>query len=618
MPNSSRPALSVVVPVYNVAGYLAECIDSIRSQHVDGVEIVAVDDGSTDESPAILADLATREPGLRIVTQDNQGLGAARNTGIDHASGEFLWFVDSDDRLAPGAITMMLATIRTTGSDLVTGNVVRLIGDQQSPTRFLAETFERTRPRTNIRRFPLLINDRVAWNKVYRRSFWDQHNFRFPTGVHYEDQYVTLPAHYLAHHVDVRREPVYLWRVRDESDAASITQQRTDPRSMQDRVQAVAYVSRFLAERGRRRDKLRYDESAVTHDLRYFLDVFDTADQTYRDAFVAAVTGYLGQVDERAFSRLPAIRRLQWDLVRTGDTERAAELVRFEHHDLANASATRSGRRWHANYPGRGEPGLPENRYVVRRELRLTSTVNSLEIDATTIRVRGHAAIDLVGDVARGLRMLAVPQGRARPLPVAVSSTGDGSYVAEIPLTRIARTSRGQAREWRLVLLARDRGLRRVAAWHEQSAATRAAERIVAAAGGNVEARLTITGRGRLTVTTSNPVEVQRATVDGDVLELAGQTRDRLAATQVTVAGLPATDPLPVHVEPAGSGSAFLARIPLVPLVSTTTAQRCVEVIGTGGRRGLGYQGSDLTVTVGGITLRIGRDDNGYLAVSPT
>jgi len=174
-PRRSRPTLSVVVPVYNVAGYLQECIESIQLQSVDDVEIVAVDDGSTDDSSAILAELAARDGRLRVVTQANQGLGAARNAGVDHATGEFLWFVDSDDRLVPGAIATMLATITTTGSDLATGNVSRLIGDEQSPTRFVAETFARTRLRTHIRRFPLLINDRVAWNKVYRRSFWDHH-----------------------------------------------------------------------------------------------------------------------------------------------------------------------------------------------------------------------------------------------------------------------------------------------------------------------------------------------------------------------------------------------------------------------------------------------------------
>jgi glycosyltransferase involved in cell wall biosynthesis len=615
-PAPPRPSLSLVVPVYNVAGFVAECIESIQTQQVDDLEIVAVDDGSTDDSAAILADLANHDARLRIVTQDNQGLGAARNAGVDHATGEFLWFVDSDDRLAPGAIATMLATITKTGSDLVTGNVSRLIGETQSPTRFVAETFARTRLRTHIHRFPLLINDRVAWNKVYRRSFWDHHAFRFPSRVHYEDQYVTLPAHYLARQVDVRREPVYLWRVRDESDVASITQQRSDPQSMADRVAAVAYVSQFLADRGRRRDKLRYDESAVTHDLRYFLDVFDSADPAYRDAFLTATNRYLATVDNQAFARLPALRRLQWELVRRGDADRVAELVRFEREDLAGARARRSGRRWYAEYPGRSDPALElsSDRFVVDRELRLTSIVNSLEVDARSVRIRGRAAIDQVGDVERWARFVAIPQGRGRPLIFRATITAGGEYAAELPLTRVLPALKGgHHREWRLVLLASDHGLRRVAAWHELGAAERTAARVVASHRGGSEIRLALTGRGRLTLAASaHPITVRDLSVDSEVLEITATASTPLAATRLVITGSSELASLPVHVEPLGAGATYLARLPLRPLVAS--GGRIGLVVG-GDFRGLAYDGDEVTTKVDEHVLQVGSDSDGYLAV---
>lgn len=94
---AGEPTLSLVMPVYNVAEFLPRCLDSLAAQTRPADEIIAVDDGSTDACPAILAEYAQRLPSLRTVRQENGGLSAARNTGIEHARGKWLAFVDSDD-----------------------------------------------------------------------------------------------------------------------------------------------------------------------------------------------------------------------------------------------------------------------------------------------------------------------------------------------------------------------------------------------------------------------------------------------------------------------------------------------------------------------------------------
>lgn len=98
---TTRPLLSLVMPIYNVEAYLPACLDSIVAQTRQPDEIIAVDDGSTDNCPAILASYADRLPQMRVIRQVNGGLSDARNTGLNHASGEWLVFLDSDDRLAP-------------------------------------------------------------------------------------------------------------------------------------------------------------------------------------------------------------------------------------------------------------------------------------------------------------------------------------------------------------------------------------------------------------------------------------------------------------------------------------------------------------------------------------
>ena len=212
-----------------------------------------VDDGSTDGSAAIAREFAARDERFKLLTQPNGGLSKARNTGIDAASGEYLAFLDSDDVLPPNAYELLLAALAESGSDFASGNVHRLTSwGATSQSKFLEEAFARTQLKTHVTRFRPLLADRTAWNKLFRRSFWDEHRFRFPEGVVHEDIPVTLPAHFKARSVDVVADPVYLYRIREDGEL-SITQRRLEPRVLLDRLAAVEQVDEYLAEHGPRR-----------------------------------------------------------------------------------------------------------------------------------------------------------------------------------------------------------------------------------------------------------------------------------------------------------------------------------------------------------------------------
>src|SRR5919199_767079 len=154
------PRISVVVPVYNVEPYLATCLDSLVAQTVDDFEVVMVEDGSTDNSPAIAAEYAERDARFRVLAQPNGGLGKARNTGSDAATGEFLSFVDSDDLLTPNALALLLGALDQTGSDFATGNVQRLTPGGIRPVHFLVDAFDKTRLQTHISKHRALVAHR--------------------------------------------------------------------------------------------------------------------------------------------------------------------------------------------------------------------------------------------------------------------------------------------------------------------------------------------------------------------------------------------------------------------------------------------------------------------------
>ncbi|MGW6916402.1 glycosyltransferase family 2 protein [Kitasatospora sp. NPDC054939] len=314
------PRLSVVVPVYNVESYLVECLDSIAAQTFEDFECVMVDDGSTDGSAALAEAYAAKDSRFRLVKQHNQGLGAARNTGYRHIdpAAEYLAFVDSDDTLPPGAYELMVGTLDGTGSDFCTGKALRLRLAGYFPSGAHTKPFTETRLKTHISEVPSLVTDRTAWNKVYRRSFFDEVGVLYPEGILYEDAPVSVPHHYIAKSVDVLADPIYHWRMRETAGDLSITQVKTDPKVVVDRVRSMELVREWLQGRPEPefRDHLRsYDHNCLVEEIpMYFWSVPD-GDRAYRAAFQQHVSRLLEAIGrDRVDALSNSLLRLKYQL----------------------------------------------------------------------------------------------------------------------------------------------------------------------------------------------------------------------------------------------------------------------------------------------------------------
>jgi CDP-glycerol glycerophosphotransferase len=309
------PRVSVVVPIFNVEQWLGECLESIRTQTFGDLEVIMVDDGSPDGSAAIAERFAARDARFRLISRPNGGLSAARNTGIDAATGEYLSFVDSDDVLARDALERLVGALEKTGSDFATGNVERITPEGIRQAYFLSRAFTRTRLKTHVTQHPGLLADRPAWNKLWRRSFWDEQGLRFPEGRVNEDIPVVIPAHFAARSVDVIADTVYYWRTR-EAGEPSITQRTLEPAFLHDRMAAISEVIAYLDQHATPLDRSRYEETVLMYDLRYILDVLDQADEEYQGLFIDRVNAVLDDADPRILGRLPAGERAKWQLVR--------------------------------------------------------------------------------------------------------------------------------------------------------------------------------------------------------------------------------------------------------------------------------------------------------------
>lgn len=115
--------LSIIVPAYNVENYIRECLDSILNQSIDNYEIIIVNDGSTDKTQDICEEYSNEYSFIKLINQENKGLGAARNTGLQHVSGKYIAFVDSDDMVKENMFTQMLDLAIKKDLDLVVCDV---------------------------------------------------------------------------------------------------------------------------------------------------------------------------------------------------------------------------------------------------------------------------------------------------------------------------------------------------------------------------------------------------------------------------------------------------------------------------------------------------------------
>ncbi|GGU24067.1 bifunctional glycosyltransferase/CDP-glycerol:glycerophosphate glycerophosphotransferase [Nocardioides albus] len=228
-----KPVLSVVMPIYNVEQWVEAALESILTQSLQALEVIVVDDGSPDGSADVVRRIARHDPRVKIVTKENAGLGAARNTGLEHIRGDYVAFADSDDIILPGSYEAMVNLLEQSGSDFVTAAFER--GEQGRATRpnWVKKLTRKTRTGLTIEDEPLALLDITSWNKVFRTRFVEQHQLLFSEGVRYEDQ-VPITRAYLDATFDILDRCVYLWRTRD--DGSSITQQKATLQDLADRI----------------------------------------------------------------------------------------------------------------------------------------------------------------------------------------------------------------------------------------------------------------------------------------------------------------------------------------------------------------------------------------------
>ena len=222
-----KDLISIIIPIYKVEKYVAECLKSVQSQDYKNLEIICIDDGSPDKSGAIVAKLQKSDPRITILTQSNQGLSAARNAGLRVARGEYVMFMDSDDYLEPNVISKLHALALETKSDLVVGSYYEFT-EGKKPHSLLSGA---TTPLTQEEALRRLLREEgfmiAVWGKLYRRSLF--RGIEFPVGHIHEDVGTTYKLFLKATRIAYLSLHTYAYRLLPNSIThAPFTLQRMD------------------------------------------------------------------------------------------------------------------------------------------------------------------------------------------------------------------------------------------------------------------------------------------------------------------------------------------------------------------------------------------------------
>ena len=344
-----KTRVSVIIPVYNVQEFLEECLDSVVGQTINNMElsdgykrnlqIILVDDGSTDDSAVIAKEYADKYENIEYVYEENQGLGHARNYGCEFAQGDYIIFLDSDDRVPPKAYERMYNLAVKNDSDMTIGNVWRF-NSRVTWGSFIHEiAFSGTKEVTHITESHELFYDTTAWNKLIKREFWLKHDFKFPEGILYEDIPITIPMHYLANNVSVVYENCYLWRVRG-GISKSITQTASDIKNLNDRLHVMELVDEFFDENvSDEKLILAKDLKWLKVDLMIFIDKLISVSKEDSGEIIAILQDFIeNNMDLTNLVYLDEITKLKYEYLMNNDYSRFIELLNFEFEELESSN----------------------------------------------------------------------------------------------------------------------------------------------------------------------------------------------------------------------------------------------------------------------------------------
>lgn len=328
---SETPIISVIIPFHNTENYIKESLDSVLNQTFKDIEVICINDKSTDNSLSIVEKYAKKDGRIKIVNLDEKsGQSTARNRAMEIAKGKYISFIDSDDRIDLDAYEKAYDFINEYDQDMVVFNAKRI-----DPYKKIIESdlHQKAIPKekiieTSIHQHNELIYDTCVWNKLIKADFIRKNNFRFIDGRIYEDMLYSMQMYCSSKSVGVLPDVYYYWRIR-RIEERSTTQKRTETKNIADRV----FITRKIIELFKSDEESEkliepLNDKLLDLDFKIYIDKIHLGDEEYLRIVEEEMRPIVQNMDAKHFESLSDYDRMKYDMLMKGELEDLVNIIR--------------------------------------------------------------------------------------------------------------------------------------------------------------------------------------------------------------------------------------------------------------------------------------------------
>ena len=244
---NNQPLISVIVPVYNLAHCVTDCIDSIERQTYSNFEIIIIDDGSNDETKNVCKKLAKVYSNIQVISQKNQGISAVRNLGMQESNGEYIAFIDGDDQIKETFLEHLYQRLIADSSDITVCGYREIHTSSCSDFVPSAQVLDSKTALTNyfIKQQDL---DILIWNKLYKKSLFQEYNIQYPVGQVHEDNLTTYKLFSKAKRISYLDSVEYYYYRTNSHITANKDSEFKTLRRLQAKLQTALEAQNYLSE----------------------------------------------------------------------------------------------------------------------------------------------------------------------------------------------------------------------------------------------------------------------------------------------------------------------------------------------------------------------------------
>lgn len=435
--------LSVVVIVYNTEYYLEECLDSLVNQTLDSMEIICVNDGSTDNSLNVLNRYAKKYDNIKVIDQENAGGANAGNRGLKEAKGEYVTLVDSDDMVVEDAYEKMYNKAKETDSDVVCGKPnIYVTGFQREVSNIHNPWYKEQS--INPEDFLDIFHDAYYWNKIYRREFVEKNEIYMIPGKIYADVPLVFRAYLFANKVTIIPDVVYYWRKRDQEaieqgdSATSVSKSLLDTNNMHDRLITYYYLKDYFIEAGK---EYLFNSAVKLYFERLFYPIKGILkDEQFKQAYLTEMIPILNDIENVYDNNLPIEYNLYIYFLLNNKIDTLEEFINF-YLDDSNTTIDNGKAYWNLKYFKNPKYNLPNELFEINSVFSRFIKIDSINVYEDhicfeNIQVPGNMKIDDAYLTLIGLTIKGDSRNQNKiefPLEIVNKNT----FNAKLPITEI-------------------------------------------------------------------------------------------------------------------------------------------------------------------------------------